>query len=57
VKHRKHITEGKHMNTMEKFYVYNLNKHNQHLNDNHAFTKNPFFLAQYSQEAKNQTQT
>lgn len=45
------------MNTMEKFYVYNLNKHNQHLNDNHAFTKNPFFLAQYSQEAKNQTQT
>jgi len=45
------------MNTMEKFYIYNLNKHNQHLKDNHAFNKNPLFLAQYSQEAKNKTQT
>jgi hypothetical protein len=46
------------MNTLEKYYIYNLNKHNQYLNNNHAFTKNPpFFLAQYSQEAKNKTQT
>jgi len=31
------------MSTIEKFYIYNLNKHYQNLNDNHAFTKNFFF--------------
>jgi hypothetical protein len=39
----RHDTEkGKHMNTMEKFYIlHNPSKQNQHLNDNHTITNNP----------------
>jgi len=39
------------MNTVGKFYMYNLSKQNQHLRDNQSVSNIPI-LTQYSQSAK-----
>jgi hypothetical protein len=40
------------MNTIEKFYICNLSKQNQHLNDNYAIARNPIIDAFITQKLK-----
>jgi hypothetical protein len=44
------ISKGKHTNTIEKFYIYNLILKDQTLNAKHTVTKNPIVDTKFTQD-------
>jgi hypothetical protein len=36
-------TKGSHLNTLEKYHIYKINRNNLHMNDTHIEAYNPIF--------------